>query len=118
MLPEAYGCVVANRFVDLDGDVDPFDLMTEIQMAQEKRKKKKEEVDKKSKKKPGQRETQKDRRFPIASVGGDSVPGQLTHPKLAAPSLLYERQAKCVYISFSSIILVSMSNNIFSPPPP
>ncbi|XP_075875534.1 intracellular hyaluronan-binding protein 4-like isoform X2 [Nelusetta ayraudi] len=74
MLPEAYGCVVANRFVDLDGDVDPFDLMTEIQMAQEKRKKKKEEVDKKSKKKPGQRETQKDRRFPIASAGGDSVP--------------------------------------------
>lgn len=75
MLPEAYGCVVENRFVGLDGDDDPFDLMTEIQMAQEKRKKKKEDVDKKSKKKPGQRETQKDRRFPIAPPGRDAVPG-------------------------------------------
>lgn len=75
MLPEAYGCVVENRFVGLDGDVDPFDLMTEIQIAQEKRKKKKEDVDKKSKKKPGQRETQKDRRFPIALAGRDAVQG-------------------------------------------
>lgn len=75
MLPEAYGCVVENRFIDLDGDVDPFDLMTEIQVAQEKRKKKKEEVDKKSKKKPGQRETQKNRRVPFAPESRDAAPG-------------------------------------------
>lgn len=70
---EAYGCVVANRFVDLDEGVDPFDLMTEIEMAQEKRKKKKkrEEVDKK---KPGQREAQKDRCGPVPSAGRDPVP--------------------------------------------
>lgn len=75
MLSEAYGCVVENRFVDLDGDVDPFDLMMEIQMAQEKSKKKKEDVDKKSKKKPGQKETQNDRRVPIVPPGRDAVPG-------------------------------------------
>lgn len=74
MLPEVYGCVVENRFVGLDGDVDPLDLITEMQMAQEKRKKK-QDVDKKSKKKPGQRETQKDRRVPIAPDGRDAAPG-------------------------------------------
>lgn len=118
MLPEAYGCVVANRFVDLDGDVDPFDLMTEIQMAQEKRKKKKEEVDKKSKKKPGQRETQKDRRFPIASAGGDSVPGQRTHPKLA-PSLCTRATSNMVFLSvlaasfWSQCLTISLSWCVF-----
>lgn len=79
MLPEAYGCVVVNRFGELlDDDADPFDFITEMEMAQEKKKNKKEEEDKKAKKKPGQRESQKDRRLPLASAGPDSVPGELT----------------------------------------
>ncbi|XP_029366320.1 intracellular hyaluronan-binding protein 4-like isoform X2 [Echeneis naucrates] len=80
MLPDAFGCVVANRFGDLlDDDADPFDLISEVESEKEKRKKKKkkkkeEEEEKKGKqKKPGQRESQKDRRVPIASDGQDLV---------------------------------------------
>ncbi|XP_071339471.1 intracellular hyaluronan-binding protein 4-like isoform X2 [Trachinotus anak] len=73
MLPDAYGCVVANRFGNLlDDDADPFDLMSEVETEKEKRKKKKKkEDDKKAKqKKPGQKESQKDRRVPITSSDG------------------------------------------------
>ena len=53
MLPDAYGCVVANRFGELlDDDADPFDLLS---MAESTEKSKK-------KKKPGQKESQKERR--------------------------------------------------------
>uniref|UniRef100_A0A672JHC5 Intracellular hyaluronan-binding protein 4 N-terminal domain-containing protein n=1 Tax=Salarias fasciatus TaxID=181472 RepID=A0A672JHC5_SALFA len=82
MLPDAYGCVVANRFGDLlDDDADPFDLITQVEAEKEKqRKKKKEEEEKKKKtkqKRPGQRESQKDRRLPRGSdAGQDPVPGQ------------------------------------------
>ncbi|XP_070759818.1 intracellular hyaluronan-binding protein 4-like [Enoplosus armatus] len=77
MLPDAYGCVVANRFGNLlDDDADPFDLISEVETEKEKeKKKKKEEGEKKSKhKKPGQKESQKDRRLPVASDGQDPVP--------------------------------------------
>ncbi|XP_041643668.1 intracellular hyaluronan-binding protein 4-like [Cheilinus undulatus] len=76
MLPDAYGCVVANRFGNLlDDDADPFDLISEVEMEKEKKKKKKEGDDKKAKqKKPGQKESQKDRRLPIPSNGQDPVP--------------------------------------------
>ncbi|XP_035513799.1 intracellular hyaluronan-binding protein 4-like [Morone saxatilis] len=76
MLQDAYGCAVANRFGDLlDDEADPFDLMSQVEMVKEKKKKKKEEEDKKGKqKKPGQKESQKDRRLPVASDGLDPVP--------------------------------------------
>lgn len=75
MLPDAYGCVVANRFGNLlDDDADPFDLMSEVEVAQEKKKKKKEEKRNKQKK-TGQKESQKDRRLPLASGGQDPDPG-------------------------------------------
>lgn len=80
MLPDAYGCVVANRFGDLlDDEADPFDLMSEVETMKEKKKKKREEEEKKGKqKKPGQKESQKDRRLPLASDGQDPAPGELT----------------------------------------
>ncbi|XP_041794036.1 intracellular hyaluronan-binding protein 4-like [Chelmon rostratus] len=76
MLPDAYGCVVANRFGDLlDDEADPFDLMSEVETMKEKKKKKREEEEKKGKqKKPGQKESQKDRRLPLASDGQDPAP--------------------------------------------
>lgn len=83
----------------LDGDVDPFDLMTEIQIAQEKRKKKKVEVDKKNKKKPGQRETQKDRRVPIAPDGRDAAPGKLRLSQLASLLAVQDRHGYELHFS-------------------
>ncbi|XP_047447442.1 intracellular hyaluronan-binding protein 4-like isoform X2 [Mugil cephalus] len=76
MLPDAYGCVVANRFGDLlDDEADPFDLIGEVQMEKEKKKKKKDEEDKKAKqKKPGQKESQKDRRVRAGCDGQDPFP--------------------------------------------
>ncbi|XP_077417216.1 intracellular hyaluronan-binding protein 4.S-like isoform X2 [Vanacampus margaritifer] len=71
MLPDAYGCVVANRFGNLpDDDRDPLDLISEVERENErKRGKKKEEDEKKAKqKKPGQKESQKDRRMPIVKM--------------------------------------------------
>lgn len=80
MLPDAYGCAVANRFGNLlDDDADPFDLISEVETEKEKKKKKKDEGEKKGKqKKPGQKESQKDRRVPVASDVQDPVPGELT----------------------------------------
>lgn len=81
MLPDAYGCVVANRFGNLlDDDADPFDLMSEVEMAKEKKKKKKKKEDEEEKRlkqrKSGLKESQKERRLPIASVEAqDTVPG-------------------------------------------
>ncbi|XP_034452491.1 intracellular hyaluronan-binding protein 4 isoform X1 [Hippoglossus hippoglossus] len=64
MLPDAYGCVVANRFGELlDDDADPFDMIRAVE--KEKKKKKQEDDERKGKqKKPGQKESQKDRRVP------------------------------------------------------
>ncbi|XP_068166389.1 intracellular hyaluronan-binding protein 4 [Antennarius striatus] len=69
MLPDAYGCVVANRFGNLlDSDADPFDLMSQVEMMKDKKKKKKEEEEKKCKpKKNVYKESQKDRRLPLDS---------------------------------------------------
>lgn len=84
MLPESYGCVVANRFGNLlDDDADPFDLINDVEKEKEnEKKKKKKEDDKKGKqKKNNQKESQKDRRVPVASDIQDPVPGQ--HQMLA-----------------------------------
>lgn len=70
MLPNEYGCVVANRFGNLldDDVVDPFDLLNEAETDKDKKKKKRQEDDKKSRqKKPGQKESQRDRRVPFGS---------------------------------------------------
>ncbi|TKS78246.1 Intracellular hyaluronan-binding protein 4 [Collichthys lucidus] len=79
MLPDSYGCVVANRFGNLlDDDADPFDLLNQAETVKEKKKKKKEEEEKKGKqKKPGQKESQKDRRLPVSLESQDPAPGEL-----------------------------------------
>ncbi|XP_068594937.1 intracellular hyaluronan-binding protein 4-like [Brachionichthys hirsutus] len=82
MLPDVYGCVVANRFGDLlgqeDGDADPFDFLSQVEIMKEKKKKKGEEEKKKKKKckqqNTGQKESQKDRRLPLDSDGKSSAP--------------------------------------------
>ncbi|KAK7933125.1 hypothetical protein WMY93_004021 [Mugilogobius chulae] len=67
MLPDEFGCVVANRFGKLlDNEADPFDILNETECEKEKKKKKKKQEDVKSKqKKPGQKESQRDRRVPV-----------------------------------------------------
>ncbi|XP_076005592.1 intracellular hyaluronan-binding protein 4-like [Genypterus blacodes] len=86
MLPDAYGCVVANRFGNLlDDDADPFDMISGVATDKEKKKKKKkgkeDDDDKKNKqKKPGQKESQKDRRVPVTSSGPEPPP---THKQQA-----------------------------------
>ncbi|XP_032372766.1 intracellular hyaluronan-binding protein 4 isoform X2 [Etheostoma spectabile] len=65
MLPDAYGCAVANRYGDLlDDDADPFDLISKVEMEKAKRKKKEDEEKKGKQKKTGHKESQKDRRVP------------------------------------------------------
>ncbi|XP_074526051.1 intracellular hyaluronan-binding protein 4-like isoform X2 [Halichoeres trimaculatus] len=65
MLPDAYGCAVANRFGNLlDDDEDPFDLINKVETEKEKNKKKKDDDKKGRQNKPGQKESQKDRRVP------------------------------------------------------
>uniref|UniRef100_A0A8C6US92 Hyaluronan/mRNA-binding protein domain-containing protein n=1 Tax=Neogobius melanostomus TaxID=47308 RepID=A0A8C6US92_9GOBI len=69
MLPDEYGCVVANRFGNLidDDDADPFDLLNEAETDKKKKKKKRPEDDKKSRQKnPAQKESQRDRRVLVA----------------------------------------------------
>ncbi|XP_057687642.1 intracellular hyaluronan-binding protein 4-like [Corythoichthys intestinalis] len=71
MLPDAYGCAVANRFGNLpDDDRDPLDFISEMETEKEKNRKKKKEVEDKNakQKKPGQKESQRDRRVPIPKM--------------------------------------------------
>lgn len=80
MLSDTYGCVVANRFGELlDDDADPFDLISEVETEKEKKKKKKKEEDEKKgkQKKPGHKESQKERRLPITADGREAAPGEL-----------------------------------------
>ncbi|XP_071750937.2 intracellular hyaluronan-binding protein 4 [Centroberyx gerrardi] len=82
MLPDAYGCVVANRFGKLlDDDADPFDLINDAEIEKDK-KKKKEDQKKAKQKKPGQKESQKDRRLPVASDGQDPQAGRKQQPRV------------------------------------
>lgn len=78
MLPDAFGCAVANRFGDLlDDDADPLDMLSEAEKVKER--KRKEDEEKRAKlKKAGQKESQKDRRLPRSTLGPDPVPGWLT----------------------------------------
>ncbi|XP_029019027.1 intracellular hyaluronan-binding protein 4-like [Betta splendens] len=94
MLPDAYGCVVANRFGNLlDDEADPFDLISEVEKEKRRKKKKKEEDEKKSKqKKPGQRESQKDRRVPFAQEPQEPVP--VRRPVQPARADVGERKPK------------------------
>ncbi|XP_053727248.1 intracellular hyaluronan-binding protein 4-like [Synchiropus splendidus] len=87
MLPDSYGCAIANRFGDLlDDDADPFDLINVVEAEKEKKaKKKKEDADKKVKpKKLGQRESQKERRVPLATGVSEPAPA---HKQLVRPVL-------------------------------
>lgn len=74
MLPDAYGCAVANRFGNLlDDDADPFDLLSEAEKVKER--KRKEEEKKAKLKKAGQKESQKERRLPRSTFCPDPLPG-------------------------------------------
>ncbi|XP_077456942.1 intracellular hyaluronan-binding protein 4-like [Stigmatopora argus] len=87
MLTDAYGCTVANRFGNLpDDDTDPLDFISEVETEKEKkRKKKKEEEDKKPKqKKPGVKESQKERRFPITKMADPEPDAICKQPVQAA----------------------------------
>ncbi|XP_056137064.1 intracellular hyaluronan-binding protein 4-like [Lampris incognitus] len=77
MLPDAYGCVVVNRFGELvDDEADPFDAINEAELEKEEKKKKREDSKRAKQKKPGQKESQKDRRLPSAADGaGDDFAG-------------------------------------------
>lgn len=79
MLPDAFGCAVANRFGNLlDDDADPFDLLSDAEKVKERKRKDEEEKKATLKKKAGQKESQKDRRLPRSTLGPDPVPGWLT----------------------------------------
>ncbi|CAB1322276.1 unnamed protein product [Coregonus sp. 'balchen'] len=68
MLPDDYGCVVANRFCQLvDDEADPFDFIKQAELQKEKKKKANDKTVKP--KKPGQRESQRDRRRSARGVG-------------------------------------------------
>uniref|UniRef100_A0A3B3DY24 Hyaluronan binding protein 4 n=2 Tax=Oryzias melastigma TaxID=30732 RepID=A0A3B3DY24_ORYME len=63
MLPDAFGCAVANRFGDLlDDEADPLDLISRVETLKDKKKRKEEEERKNRQKKAGQKESQRDRR--------------------------------------------------------
>ncbi|XP_051924507.1 intracellular hyaluronan-binding protein 4-like [Hippocampus zosterae] len=86
MLPDAYGCVVANRFGNVpDDDRDPLDLISEVEREKERTwKKKKEEDEKKAKqKKPGQKESQRDRRMPTMKMALPEPDAVCKHPARA-----------------------------------
>ncbi|XP_033973654.1 intracellular hyaluronan-binding protein 4-like [Trematomus bernacchii] len=75
MLPDAFGCAVANRYGDLlDDDADPFDSITKAEIEKANKKKKDNEEKKAKPKKPGQKESQKDRRVSVAPEGPDPAP--------------------------------------------
>ncbi|XP_054467470.1 intracellular hyaluronan-binding protein 4-like [Anoplopoma fimbria] len=91
MLPDAYGCAVANRYGDLlDDDADPFDLISKVEKEKQKKKKKEDEEKKGKQKKAGQKESQKNRRLPFASEGQDPAPVQKQQQQ-ARPGPVTER---------------------------
>uniref|UniRef100_A0A3P9K0K8 Hyaluronan/mRNA-binding protein domain-containing protein n=2 Tax=Oryzias latipes TaxID=8090 RepID=A0A3P9K0K8_ORYLA len=90
MLPDAFGCAVANRFGDLlDDEADPLDLLSRVESLKDKKKRKEEEERKNKQKKPGQKETQRDRRVPPALDVQDLVP---VHKQQVYPAPLPERR--------------------------
>ncbi|XP_034397046.1 intracellular hyaluronan-binding protein 4-like [Cyclopterus lumpus] len=75
MLPDAYGCAVANRYGDLlDDEADPFDLISKVEMEKEKKKKSQDGEKKGKQKKSGQKESQKERRVHVGSEVQDPAP--------------------------------------------
>uniref|UniRef100_A0A3B4AVJ2 Hyaluronan/mRNA-binding protein domain-containing protein n=1 Tax=Periophthalmus magnuspinnatus TaxID=409849 RepID=A0A3B4AVJ2_9GOBI len=81
MLPDEYGCAVANRFGELlDDDADPFDVLIEAETEKDKKKKKKKLEDVKNRqKKPGQKESQRDRRVPVRVETPEPAQGNVRH---------------------------------------
>lgn len=72
MLPDAFGCAVANRFGDLlDDEADPLDLISRVETLKDKKKRKEEEERKNRQKKAGQKESQRDRRARELVVPGE-----------------------------------------------
>lgn len=76
MLPDEFGCVVANRFGFLleHDDVDPFDLLIAAQTEKDIKKKRQEDEKKSKQKKHGQKESQRDRRVPLSSEPPEPAP--------------------------------------------
>ena len=80
MLPDAYGCVVANRFGKLlDDDADPFDLINEAESEKEKKKEELKNAASAKQKKAGPRES-KGRRV-LVKTSQESLAGNW--PKLS-----------------------------------
>ncbi|XP_071208533.1 intracellular hyaluronan-binding protein 4-like [Salvelinus alpinus] len=83
MLPDDYGCVVANRFCQLvDDEADPFDFIKQAEVQKEKKKKANQMTVKP--KKPGQRESQGDRRVSVLADREDNLPRNETGAKWSA----------------------------------
>ncbi|XP_040051367.2 intracellular hyaluronan-binding protein 4.S [Gasterosteus aculeatus] len=90
MLPDTYGCAVANRYGDLlDDDADPFELINQVVMEKIKKKQDKEKKDKQ--KKAGQKESQKDRRVAYVSEVQDPAPVRNQQQKPALHGAVSER---------------------------
>ncbi|KAL6114007.1 habp4 [Pungitius sinensis] len=84
MLPDTYGCAVANRYGDLlDDDADPFELINQVGMENNKKKQDKEKKDKQKKL------SQKDRR--IAYATPDPAPVHNQQQKHALPGSVLVR---------------------------
>uniref|UniRef100_A0A4W5PGG8 Hyaluronan/mRNA-binding protein domain-containing protein n=1 Tax=Hucho hucho TaxID=62062 RepID=A0A4W5PGG8_9TELE len=83
MLPDDYGCVVANRFCQLvDDEADPFDFLKQSEVQKEKKKKANQMTVKP--KKTGQRESQRDRRVPVLPDSEDNLQRNETGGKFSA----------------------------------
>ncbi|XP_037338550.2 intracellular hyaluronan-binding protein 4-like [Pungitius pungitius] len=84
MLPDTYGCAVANRYGDLlDDDADPFELINQVGMENNKKKQDKEKKDKQKKL------SQKDRR--VAYTTQDPAPVHNQQQKRALPGSVLAR---------------------------
>ncbi|KAK6306085.1 hypothetical protein J4Q44_G00230100 [Coregonus suidteri] len=95
MLPDDYGCVVANRFCQLvDDEADPFDFIKQAELQKEKKKKANDKTVKP--KKPGQRESQRDRRVPVLVDGEDNLPRNDTGGKRSARGVGVQNESRGV----------------------
>lgn len=73
MADSSYGCVVANRFGRLlDDESDPFDLLYQVQLKNDKRKKKEEQKKVVTSTKAPKKESQRDRKA-LVRVGESTV---------------------------------------------
>ncbi|XP_014017331.2 intracellular hyaluronan-binding protein 4 isoform X1 [Salmo salar] len=95
MLPDDYGCVVANRFCQLvDDEADPFDFIKQAEVQKEKKKKANQMTVKP--KKPGQKESQRDRRVPVLADREDNLPRNETGGKCSARGGVVQNESRGV----------------------